>query len=88
MLAPASLECYAYPYRQIAVSGYGVCLLTLDSLGLCAAYTSLPPSNEKTMHTHSPARGLCELHTGWGLLEPLIHSLAIWGYCDDGRELN
>ena len=56
------------------MSGYGVCLLTLDSLGLCAAYTSLPPSNEKTIHTHSPGRGLCELHMGWGLLEPLIHS--------------
>ena len=25
-------------------------------------------------NTHSPARGLCELHMGWGLLEPLIHS--------------
>ena len=22
---------------------------------------------------HSPARGLCELHIGWGLLEPLDH---------------
>ena len=25
-------------------------------------------------YCHSPARGLCELHMGWGLLEPLIHS--------------
>ena len=23
---------------------------------------------------HSPARGLYELHMGWGLLEPLVHS--------------
>jgi len=27
---------------------------------------------------HSPARGLYELHIGWGLLEPLIHSHHIW----------
>jgi hypothetical protein len=32
---------------------------------------------------HSPARGLCELHMGWGLLEPLIHSHHL-----DGRYVN
>ena len=34
-----------------------------DGLSLCISSVA-----------HSPARGLCELHIGWGLTEPLIHS--------------
>ena len=37
------------------------------ALFMCSAYIT-------QVWSHSPARGLCELHIGWGLLEPLDHN--------------
>ena len=37
---------------------------------------------------HSPARGLYELHMGWGLRNRASHPQPERGYCDGGRDLN
>ena len=39
------------------------------------------------MHSHSPARGLYELHMGWGLRRASRPQPA-WGNSKDARELN
>ena len=38
-------------------------------------------------YQHSPARGLYELHMGWGLRRA-SHPQPARGYCDGGRDLN
>ena len=43
-----------------------------------AGHSEIDREKPRQQHAHSPARGLCELHIGWGLLEPL-KTTAIWG---------
>jgi len=51
--------------------------LTISYIHVVEIFSTHQSVEEKfsgALFIHSPVRGLCELHMGWGLLEPLIHS--------------